>query len=107
MRCATICRSNEIFGIPIASRPLADRYVSDPVALKSTALADVLTSADSSAKKYLGAGHSYLEANRWNNSHELLITLWGHFDEERVGFRIKYRVNLTGRIHRVYKREHH
>jgi len=77
MRCATICRSNEIFGIPIASRPLADRYVSDPVALKPTALADVLTSADSSAKKYLGAGHSYLEANRWNNSHELLITLWG------------------------------
>jgi hypothetical protein len=60
-------------------------YVYDPVTLKATALADVVTSADPDAKKYLGAGHSYLEANRWINSHELSVTLWGHFDEERVG----------------------
>jgi hypothetical protein len=51
-------------------------YVYDPVTLKATALADVVTSGDPNAKKYLGAGHSYLEANHWINSHELLVTLW-------------------------------
>ena len=81
-------------------------YVYDPVTLKATALADVVTSADPNAKKYLGAGHSYLEANRWINSHELSVMLWGHFDEERVGFKIKYRVDLDGRVERLYKREY-
>jgi hypothetical protein len=81
-------------------------YVYDPVTLKPTGLSDVVTSADPSAKKYLGAGHSYLEANRWINSQELLVTLWGHFDEERIGFKIKYRVDLNGRVERLYKREY-
>ena len=81
-------------------------YVYDPVTLKATALADVVTSSDPVAKKYLGAGHSYLEANRWIKSHELSVTLWGHFDEERVGFKIKYRVDLNGRVERLYKREY-
>jgi hypothetical protein len=81
-------------------------YVYDPVILKATALADVLTSGDPNAKKYLGAGHFYLEANRWINSHELLVTLWGHFDEDRVGFKIKYRVDLNGRVQRLYRREY-
>jgi hypothetical protein len=81
-------------------------YVYDPVTLKATALADVVTGSDPDAKKYLGAGHSYLEANRWINSHELSVTLWGQFDEERVGFKIKYRVNLNGRVERLCKREY-
>jgi hypothetical protein len=81
-------------------------YVYEPVTLKATALADVVTSADPDAKKYLGAGHSYLEANRWINSHELSVTLWGHFDEERIGFKIKYRVDLNGRVERLYKHEY-
>jgi hypothetical protein len=67
-------------------------YLYDPVTLKATALADVVTAADPNANKYLSAGHSYLEANRWINSRELAVTLWGHFDEERIGFEIKYRV---------------
>ena len=81
-------------------------YVYDPVTLKATALADVVTTSDPDAKKYLGAGHSYLEANRWINSHALSVTLWGHFDEERVGFKIKCRANLNGRVERLYKREY-
>jgi hypothetical protein len=81
-------------------------YVYDPTTLKATALADVVTSVDADAKKYLGAGHSYLQANRWINSHELSVTLWGHFDEERVGFKIKYRVDLNGRVETLYKREY-
>jgi len=81
-------------------------YVYDPVTLKETALAEVVVAADPTAKKYLGAGHSYLEANRWINSHELLVTLWGHFDEERVGFKIKYRVDLNGTVRQLYKHEH-
>jgi hypothetical protein len=81
-------------------------YVYDPVTLKATELADVVTTADPDAKKYLGAGHSYLEANRWINSHALSVTLWGHFDEERVGFKIKYRLDLNGRVERLYKREY-
>jgi hypothetical protein len=36
-------------------------YVYDPVTLKATALADVVVAADPTAKKYLDAGHSYLE----------------------------------------------
>jgi hypothetical protein len=81
-------------------------YVYDPVTLKATALADVVTSADPDAMKDLGAGHSYLEANRWINSHELSVTLWGHFDEERVDFKIRYRVDLNGRVERLSKREY-
>jgi hypothetical protein len=81
-------------------------YLYDPVTLKATALADLVIAADPNAEKYLGAGHSYLEANRWINSRELAVTLWGHFDEERIGFEIRYRVDLNGRVQRVYKREY-
>jgi len=81
-------------------------YVYDPVTLKETDLAQAVLAADRSADEYLRAGHSYLEAKRWTTSHQLLVTLWGHFDGERRGFALHYRIDINGSVQRLSKREY-
>lgn len=81
-------------------------YVYHPATLKETVLETVLLAGDRSADKYLGAGHCYLEVKRWITSHELLVALWGQFDNERRGFTLKYRLDLNGGVHRLYKHEY-
>jgi hypothetical protein len=77
-------------------------YLYDPVTLKMTNLAEWLVSKDPKAKEYLGAGHSYLEARRWINSHELLVTLEGHTDQPpRLEYTLKYRVNTDGTVREI------
>lgn len=77
-------------------------YLYDPVTLKMTNLAEWLVAKDPKAKAYLGAGHSYLEARRWINSHELLVTLEGHTDQvPRVEYVLKYRVNTDGTVREI------
>lgn len=80
-------------------------YVHDPVTLKTTDLAEVLVAGDPDAAQFLKAGHSYLEAKRWLNSRELLVVLYGHFDEPPPrGFSLQYRVDLDGSVHKISQR---
>jgi hypothetical protein len=80
-------------------------YVYDPVTLNVTDLAKVLIAGDHKAEDYIGVGHSYLEAKRWVNSHELLVALHGHYDEPPPrGFTLRYRVDLRGKVRKVYER---
>jgi hypothetical protein len=52
-------------------------YLYDPATLKETDLAKVVLAGDPDAAQFLYAGHSYLNAKRWVNSHELLVVLEG------------------------------
>lgn len=77
-------------------------YVYDPVTLKATDLAKLLVAGDPGAAQFLGVGHSYLKARRWVNSRELLVVLYGHFDEPPLGgFTLQYRVALDGHVHKI------
>src|ERR1700694_4463601 len=48
-------------------------YVLDPATLKTTDLSAIIAANDADATQFLKAGHSYLSAKRWLNSHELLV----------------------------------
>jgi hypothetical protein len=80
-------------------------YVFNPVTLTQTALADVLLRAVPRVEKYLvGPGHYYLEAKRWVNSHELLVTFEAYLDESppvTPGFSGTYRVDVNGAVRKV------
>jgi len=77
-------------------------YVYNPVTLKATDLAKLLVAGDPGAAEFLGVGHSYLQARRWVNSRELLVVLYGHFDEPPPrGFTLQYRVALDGKVHKI------
>jgi len=81
---------------------IAMSYVYDPLTLRVTDLADSLTTRDKGAAQYLRAGHSYLRAKRWINSHELFVSLSGHFDEPPPrGFTVKYRISLDGTVRKI------
>jgi len=65
-------------------------------------MAKVVLAGDPSAAQFLNAGHSYLEAKRWLNSRELLLTLKGHNDgTPSRGFNLKYRVSVSGRVQKA------
>jgi hypothetical protein len=77
-------------------------YIYDPITLRATDLAKLLVADDPGAAQFLGVGHSYLHARRWLNSQELLVVLYGHFDEPPPrGFTLKYRVALNGRVRKI------
>lgn len=77
-------------------------YIYEPATLKETDMAKVLVAGDPKAAEFLNVGHSYLNAKRWINSHELLVVLSGHTDEPPLrGFTLRYRVNLNGHIHKL------
>jgi hypothetical protein len=83
----------------------ADSYVYDPITLKTIDLADPLAASDPHAAQFLRAGHSYLVAKRWLNSRELLVVLFGHFDELPArSFNLRYRVGLDGSVRRISQR---
>lgn len=80
-------------------------YIYEPATLKETDLAKVVVAGDPKAGDYVGVGHSYLNAKRWINSHELLVVLSGHTDEPPLrGFTLKYRVNLNGKVQKLSQR---
>ncbi len=77
-------------------------YVYDPATLKETDLARVVLTGDPDAAQFLNAGHSYLEAKQWVNSHELLVLLEGHNDGAPPGsFTLRYRVDLSGTVRKL------
>jgi hypothetical protein len=77
-------------------------YIYEPATLKETDLAKVVLAGDPDAAQFLNSGHSYLEAKRWINSHELLVVLEGHNDGSPPGsFTLRYRVDLTGSVHKL------
>ena len=77
-------------------------YVYDPTTLKEIDLAKVVLVRDPDAAQFLNAGHSYLNAKRWINSHELLIVLDGHNDGLPPGsFTLRYRVDVSGSVHKL------
>jgi hypothetical protein len=77
--------------------------VYEPTTLKATDVATLLTARDPGVKRFLGSGHSYLSARYWTSSRELLVVLFGHFDESPpvAGFTLRYRVNLDGKISKL------
>ncbi len=84
-------------------------YVMDPATLKITDLSVIIANDDVEATQFLNAGHSYLQAKRWLNSHELLVVLFGHFDESPPrhiprSFTIKYQVDLNGSAKKISQR---
>lgn len=84
----------------------SDSYVIDAASLKTIDLATVLVDNDVGATQFLNAGHSYVRAKRWLSSHELLVVLFGHFDESpprpiQGSFTIKYRVDVNGGARKV------
>lgn len=84
-------------------------YVIDPATLEITDLSTIIANNDAEATQFLNAGHSYLQAKRWINSHELLVVLFGHFDESpprRIpgSFTIKYQVDLNGGARKISQR---
>ena len=81
-------------------------YVYDPATLQSVELAVLIAKASPKADDYLGADHSYLDAKRWINSHELLIKMMAYFSEpppHRPGFAGTYRVDLSGSVQKVHE----
>ncbi len=84
----------------------ASAYVYDPLTLKETDLAELILAKYHDADDYVGAGHSYLRVKRWMNSHQLTVTLNGHFDDPPParGFAMAYRVDVrTGEVSRLYR----
>lgn len=79
-------------------------YVYDPTTLKATDLATLIATGDAQETQFLKAGHSYLRAKRWLSSHEVLVVLYGHFDEGPPrGFTIQYRVDLNGQVNKLWQ----
>ncbi len=77
-------------------------YVYDPTSLKETDMAKLILAGDPDAAQFLNAGHSYLKAKRWVNSHELFVVLEGHNDGlPPVGFTLRYRVALNGGVRKL------
>ena len=77
-------------------------YVYDAISLKRTDLAGLLVASNPDAAKFLKAGHAYLRATQWIGPRELLVVLYGHFDESPPhGFIFQYRINLNGRVDRL------
>jgi hypothetical protein len=77
-------------------------YLYEPSTLKETDLAKVVLAGDPDAAQFLKAGHSYLEAKRWVNSHELFVILEGHNDGLPPGsFTLRYRVDLSGNVRKL------
>jgi hypothetical protein len=80
--------------------------VYEPVTLKSTNMALVLLAANADADRFLKAGHSYLRATQWIDSHDLIVVLFGHFDDAPVsGFTLRYRMNLNGNVHKLSQKQ--
>ncbi len=81
-------------------------YVYDPETLQAIDLAELVAKTSPKADDYLGADHSYLNAKRWINSHELLLKLDAYFSEpppRRPGFSGTYRVDLRGNVQKVHE----
>ncbi len=84
-------------------------YVIDPATLKITDLSVIIANNVADATPFFNAGHSYFRAKRWLNSHELLVVLFGHFDEPPPrsvpgSFTIKYQVDLNGSARKISQR---
>jgi len=77
-------------------------YLYDAATLKETALAKVILAEEPNAAQFLNAGHSYLDAKRWVNSHDVLVVLNGYNDGSPPGlFTLRYRVGLNGSVHKL------
>jgi len=77
-------------------------YVYEPTTLRETDVSKMILASDPNAGEFLHAGHSYLNAKRWINSHELLVVLDGHNDGSPPGgFTVRYRVDLSGRVRKL------
>jgi hypothetical protein len=65
-------------------------------------MAEVILAKSADVKRFLNAGHSYVQATRWVDSRELIVVLFGHFDDPPIGgFTLRYRVELNGDVHKL------
>ncbi len=84
----------------------SDSYVIDPLSLETKDLSTLVSNNDAEIKQLLKAGHSYVKAKRWLNSHELIVVLSGHFDEPPPrglpgSYTVEYRVDLNGSARKI------
>jgi len=87
----------------------SESYVIEPASLNRTDLGAIIVDNDAKATQFLRAGHSYVNARQWLNSHELVVVLFGHFDEPPprpipASFTLEYRVDLSGSARRISQR---
>ncbi len=67
-----------------------------------TDITTILVAADPDAKRFMHAGHSYVQAIEWADSRELIVVLFGHFDDPPLGgFTIRYRIGMNGEVHKL------
>jgi hypothetical protein len=79
--------------------------VYEAASLKETDVGELVLAGDPDAKQFLEAGHSYLSARRWLNTHELLVVLTGHNDGAPPGaFTVRYRVDLHDEVRKLSQR---
>ena len=77
-------------------------FVYEIATLREIDLEKMILASDAGASEFLRAGHSYLKARYWINSHELLVILEGHNDGAPPGgFGLRYRINLNGQVIRL------
>jgi len=77
-------------------------YLYDATTLKETDIARVVLAAYPDAAQFVNAGHSYLEAKRWLNSHEVLVVLHGYNDGlPPRDFTLRYRIGLNRSVHKI------
>jgi len=87
----------------------SDSYVIDPASLETKDLSVIVANNDAEAKQLLKAGHSYVRAKRWLNSHEVIVVLSGHFDDPPPrglpsSYTVQYRVDLNGGARKIASR---
>jgi len=80
--------------------------VYEPATLNGIDMAEVILAKSADVKRFLHAGHSYVQATRWVDSHELIVVLFGHFDDPPLGgFTLRYRVELNGNVHKLSQKQ--
>lgn len=80
--------------------------VYEPGIVSPTDIATILVAAYPGAKRFMHAGHSYVHAIEWADSYELIVVLFGHFDDPPLGgFTIRYRINLNGEVYKLSQKK--
>lgn len=77
-------------------------YIYATATLEKLNLAELVAARDNAAAPFLKAGHSYMKAKYWIDSHALIAILTGHFDESPShSFTLKYRIGIDGSVRRL------
>ena len=94
--------SQHFFVYDAAGSNEGSSYVYGTASLNRLDLAEAIRTHDRMALPFLKAGHSYVRAKYWINSHDLIVILTGHFDEGPPhSFTLKYQIGTDGSARRL------